>query len=243
MVNQTVELSVVLPAYNEGKKISRNVGRLKQAMDAMKMNYEILIVNDGSTDNTLIEAKRCEYENIKVYSYERNSGKGYAVNFGMRQARGEYRLFMDVDLSTCLEEIGNFLNVTRQGQADILIGTRKSKRHLQKIRQPSYRIFLGEVFTWLAGLCTGYPLSDFTCGFKMYTKKAADIIFPRQKIFHWAFDAELICIASLHRLRIKEIPVLWNNDPDTKVRLLHDSLTSLFGLFKIRWNVLRGFYR
>ena len=243
MNENTPELSIILPAYNEGSKIKKNIESVKQKLDSLDVEYEIIVVNDGSRDNTYLEAQKCEARNIKILTYPQNRGKGYAINYGMMYSRGQYRLFMDADLSTSLDEIKKFLDTIKHDGYDIVIGTRKSTEALQTVKQPFYRRALGKVFTYLAGCFVGYGLSDFTCGFKMFTKKASEIIFKRQRIFNWAFDAEVIFIAMRHNLRICELPVTWRNDPQTKVRLLRDISTSFYGLFKIRINHLKGHYR
>ncbi len=241
--DQTCLLSVVLPAYNEGKKIQLHIPLLKAKLDSLGISYETIIVNDGSTDDTLSKAKPYESEHIRIFSYDQNKGKGFAVNFGMRQARGDYRIFMDADLSTSLDFIEPFLAVLKRDDVDMVIGTRKANISLQKRKQPAYRRFLGNLYTHISGVMIGRFLTDFTCGFKMYTRQSADIIFSRQRINNWAFDSELICIAAQHGLRIKEVPVIWSNDPDTKVRLWRDSITSFFALFMIRINAVLGRYR
>jgi dolichyl-phosphate beta-glucosyltransferase len=243
MTQPIKELSVILPAYNEEGEIQENTHRLKDHLDRLHIDYEILIVDDGSKDNTVREASCCESKNIRVLTYPDNRGKGYAIQYGMLNATGAYRLFMDVDLSTSLGSIEQFLQLIRSGQFDIIIGNRKTNPSLQKIRQPFYRRFFGEGFTRLSSLMIGERFTDFTCGFKMYTKKTAEIIFRKQRIFDWAFDAELIYIALLHNLRIYEAPVVWKHHPDSRVRLLRDIVNSFYSLVEMRVNGWQGRYR
>lgn len=238
-----MRLSIILPAYNEEKKIKQSIKEIQETLGEFTGFFEIIIVNDGSKDNTHEKAKECASLTVRVLTYDQNRGKGYAIRSGMKEAKGKYCLFMDVDLSTSLEAIPRFLDKMEQKNCDVIVGTRKSPGANLQVKQPFYRIFLGNVFTSLAGLLTSCPLSDFTCGFKMYTKEAARLIFDRQRIFNWAFDAELIFIAARHKLRIEELPVTWRNNPDTKVRLFRDITTSLLGLIAMRFNDLRGFYR
>ena len=243
MADQPIALSIILPAYNEGPKVKASVGKIEERMRLWDISYELIVVDDGSCDDTLKMVRECASDRIRVFSYERNQGKGYAVQYGMLRAKGEYRIFMDVDLSTSLEEMEKFFNEIRKKEFDVVIGTRKADPSLQKIRQPFYRRFLGGVFTKLSGFFVGCAISDFTCGFKMYTKSAAEIIFKRQRISGWSFDTELIYIAALHGLKIRELPVVWSHDSDTKVRVIQDIISSLLGLFKIRLNAARGLYR
>ncbi len=237
------KLSVILPAYNEEHCIEANVSRLDQKFKSLTVDYEIIIVNDGSTDNTLAKAKGCASGNIRVLSYFPNRGKGYAVHYGMLNSSGACKLFMDADLSTSLDILEKAVELVCSGQCDVLIGDRKSKSSQLKIKQPLYRIFFGRGFTFISSLLIGRRINDFTCGFKIYSKTAADIIFTRQRIFGWAFDAELIYIASLHNLRIYEIPVTWSHHGNSKVRLLRDIARSLRSLITMRINALKGLYK
>jgi dolichyl-phosphate beta-glucosyltransferase len=239
----TPHLSVILPAYNEAKVIADNLNAVKRKLASLNISYEIIVVNDGSTDDTLSKINGMVSSQIKVFSYEKNRGKGFAVNWGMKYATGAYRLFMDADLATALEEIPKFLTTIENYHFDVLIGNRKIDPSLQKVKQPLFRRIFGMGFTWLSGLFVGRKFTDFTCGFKMFTASAADMIFMRQRIYNWAFDSELLFIALKHNLVIHEIPVVWHDKRNSKVRLLRDILTSLGGLFKIRFNQIRGLYR
>lgn len=237
-----MELSVILPAFNEGKVIKKNCAAIQAHLQRLGITYEMIIVNDGSQDNTLLEAQAIEGKDVKVISYAQNRGKGYAVGTGMKQACGKYRLFMDVDLSTSLNEIEVFLARLKQGDVDIVIATRRKLNNISSVPQPFYRRCLGAGFIFISHICISPNFSDFTCGFKMLSAQACDIVFPRQRIFNWSFDAELICIALCHHLTIEEISVKWNHQGDSKVRVLREVFTSLAGLLKIRWNAMRGLY-
>ncbi len=236
-------LSVIIPAFNEEKGIRDNARAVEQKCDAMRLNYEIILVNDGSADGTLSRMQECAGSRIKVLSYERNRGKGAAVRHGMLHAAGKYKLFMDADLSTSLEAMDKFLEHMRRDGYDMIIGDRKSNPGDRTARQPWVRRFLGNGFIVLSRWCVGKKIKDFTCGFKMFNQRSTDIIFKKQRISNWAFDTELIAIALIHDLRIGEIPVAWNHSPDSAVRPLRDIFTSLAGLLKIKWNILRGIYR
>ena len=236
------KLSIILPAYNEEQRLEGNVAHLKDSVDKLAISYEIIIVNDGSSDATLAKAQKCASDPIQVLSYGQNRGKGYAIQYGMLHSEGLYKLFMDVDLSTSLDGIRNFLDLMETGNYDVVIGERKSRSARIEGRQPFYRIFFGRGFTLLANLFIGHKITDFTCGFKMYTKDAADIIFKRQRIFDWAFDAELLFIAVLHGLRIRQAPVTWRHHSNSKVRLIRDIAHSLYSLILMRMNAIRGMY-
>lgn len=243
MPHNPIELSVVLPAFNEGPYIVESIQRLKSHLEKHSVSYQIIVVDDGSTDDTPAKAREYQSRRIEILSYRTNRGKGYAVRHGMLHAQGRYRLFMDVDLSTSLTAIDSFLSLMHKHPHDVVIGNRKTKESVQKIKQPFYRRFLGKGFTLLSRWLMGVRITDFTCGFKMFTATAAETIFRRQKIFDWAFDAELIYIARLHRLTIHEVPVTWQHHADSKVRILRDILRSLTSLARIRWYGMKGYYR
>ncbi len=229
MPDTLIELSVVIPAFNEEKAIRDNTRAVEQKCDAMRLNYEIILVNDGSVDGTLSRMQECACSRIKVLSYGTNRGKGFAVRHGMFHAVGKYRLFMDADLSTSLEAIDKFLEHIRHNAYDMIIGDRKSSPGDRTVQQPRHRRFLGDGFIALSCRCVGKKIKDFTCGFKMFNQKSADIIFKKQQILNWAFDTELIAIALIHDLRIGEIPVVWSHGRNSAVRPLRDIFNSLAG--------------
>ena len=211
-------------------------------MNKIDVVYEIIVVDDGSQDATHARVREMAGEALRVLTYQPNRGKGYAVYWGMKHARGQYCLFMDVDLSTDLAAVHEFLTLMRSGAYDILIGDRKSDPRLQIRRQPRARRVLGRVFTFLSCFVVGKYIKDFTCGFKMFNRNAVNIMLPRQKVFDWSFDTELICIAVTHRLRIGEISVYWKHEGGSKVRLLKDVFVSLWGLMKIKVNSVLNKY-
>jgi len=234
----TVELSIIFPAYNEEPVIRQNLLQVKKKMDELHLNYEIIVVDDGSTDDTFQQAQWLEDVRLKVLASKPNRGKGYAIKLGMNKAQGAYRLFMDVDLSTSLDEIEPFLTVIRQGQSDLVIGYRNLRQN-----QPWYREFLGKGFTVLSRTLICCDYHDFTCGFKMFTASAGEKIFSRQRIYDWAFDAEILYLAKRGRLKVRSLPVQWQHEGDSKVHLVRDIVNSLISLLKIRWYALRGYYR
>ena len=237
------ELSIILPAFNEGEKIHASIEQVKNKADLLNISYEIVIVNDGSSDDTLEKAQKNSSDHIRVLSYNQNRGKGHAVHYGMKNSSGQYKLFMDVDLATSLDAIREFLNIMRSHEYDILIGNRRMKISRVIVKQPFYREFFGVIFTRLSSFFVGKKLTDFTCGFKMFNQKAVDILIPRQRIFGWAFDTELIYIATLHNLKIGEVPVEWSDRKGSRVRLLRDAVNSFYSLIKMRLNNLRGLYQ
>jgi len=229
------ELSVIIPVYNEGKIIRRNLQAVDAYLQTLGFEYEIVIVNDGSSDDTLEQVTAMSGQHIGVITYAENKGKGFAVNRGMMASQGRYRLFMDMDLSTELTEIPKFLQCVREGRCDICVGNRHSVR-LWAQKRPWYRALLGKIFAFLSSVSSGCPLEDFTCGFKIFTAQACDKVFPHQSIYNWAFDTELLSIAHHAGLRIHQEPVAWHHHDNSKVRIGPAMMTSLMSLVKIYFN-------
>lgn len=233
-------LSVIIPLYNEQKRLKR-IAKVYNFLNQIQFNYEIILVNDGSTDNTLQAinqfSKRFKFTLI---TYEKNQGKGFAVKKGMLAAKGRYLLFTDVDLSTPIEEFTRFLPFLKKN--NIVIGSRKIKGAALKRRQAFLRENLGKGFTFLSQIVLNLHLSDFTCGFKCLPREATKKIFSRQKIERWGFDPEILFLAKKFGYEIKEVPVEWSNDPKTQVRFPQDIFQSLLDLCKIRYNWINKVY-
>jgi dolichyl-phosphate beta-glucosyltransferase len=237
-----MELSVILPAFNEGDIIATNLNVVDNYLGGLGIGYEIIVVNDGSNDHTLMEANRCQSPHIKILSYQKNKGKGHAIYEGMKVAQGEYRLFMDVDLSTEIIEIEHFLQTMKSKRVDVLIGNRNNQP-LALQNRPWQRALFGRTFAGISAFILGCPLKDFTCGFKMFRAAAAQTVFPRQRIWGWAFDSELIFIARRKGLSVEGQDVLWHHCGNSKVQTLKAIATSLTELFKIRYYDIKGYYK
>ncbi len=224
-------LSVIIPVYNEAGRVhhlEHVAGFLKQ----QKYKSELVVVNDGSSDNTrYLLGKLARTWGFKVISYSKNRGKGWAIRTGMLAASGQFRLFTDVDLSTPIEEIEEVIR--RLPQAPVIIGTRKNGRAKVLVHQPKLRELLGKGFTFLSQVILGVKVSDFTCGFKCFSAPAAKDIFLRMKIERWGFDPEILYLAHKLKFKIKEIPVTWANDRQTKVRFPQDMISSFLELLTV----------
>ena len=231
-----MELSVIIPVYNESKIIRCNLEKVNSYLQTLGLEYEIIVVNDGSTDDILKQVSSMEKKHLSIISYAKNQGKGFAVNRGMTAARGRYRLFMDMDLSTDLTEIPKFLQYVQNDMCDICVGNRHAIRLLDQ-KRPWHRALLGKIFTILSSICIGYRLEDFTCGFKIFTAQACERILPHQRIYDWAFDSELIAIAHQLGLRIRQESVSWEHHNGSKVCILRAIPSSLLGLFLIWYRV------
>ena len=235
--------SIIIPAYNEGQRIGATLDKVLAHIAAAGWKAEVLVVDDGSTDSTAELVRRYSRERpaVRLLQNPGNRGKGYSVRHGMRQASGELLLFTDADLSAPIAEAGKLFDRIAAG-ADLAIGSRWLDPALQTGRQPLYRQFFGRLFNLLLRLTLGLRFKDTQCGFKAFTRRAAQLIFARQRIERWGFDPELLFLAAKLGLKVEEVPVEWANDPRTKIRPLRDGLRIFSEMLRIRWYGLTGKY-
>ncbi|MCX7012344.1 MAG: glycosyltransferase family 2 protein [Candidatus Sumerlaeota bacterium] len=234
-------LSVVIPAYNEERRIGATLQAIGAYLDKQTFSSEIVVVDDGSRDQTATVARRARPK-ARLLTNEINHGKGYTVRRGVSEARGEIILFSDADLSTPIEEFDGFLHHFKEG-ADIVIGSRalpqsRIERHQGRLRETA-----GRIFNQLLRFAAGLPFHDTQCGFKAFRRPVAREVFARQRVEGWGFDAELIVIAMKRGYRIDEVPVRWVNSPDSRLRIWRDAPRMFLDLLRIRWNDWRGRYR
>lgn len=236
-------LSLVIPAYNEEKRLGKTLERMLEFFGTKSFPTEILVVDDGSTDRTVEVVKSFGEGKIplKLISYGKNRGKGYAIKTGMLSASGEYALFADADMSTPIEMFDRFESYLKQ-EVDVIIGTRKTAGAYVGKHQPFYRENIGKVFTWLSNRLLGLEVSDFTCGFKCFKHRTIEPVFRNQRISGWGYDTEIIFIARHKGFRIQEVPVSWYNDEATRVKLWKNVFTCLLELHQIRNNSRKGLY-
>lgn len=237
------KLSVVIPCYNEKSRLEEGFEHVYKYLFTQKYNWEILFVNDGSSDNTLNLMKKfaAKYKNIKVISYSHNRGKGFAIVQGVKNASGDYILFTDIDHSVPIETIEKFFNHF-QKDFDIVIGSRRVDGAVITKHQNLIRETLGKGFTFLVNLLIDAGIKDATCGFKAFKNSTAQKIFSKITIYDWAFDAELIYICKKYKIKIAQAPVTWTDVKGSKVSITKDIANSLKDLFKIRINDLKGIY-
>jgi dolichyl-phosphate beta-glucosyltransferase len=237
-------LSVVVPMYNEANRLRKSLPGLVSYFNGQPYTVEYVVVDDGSSDNTVALAREIlgPGDGVRVIEQKPNRGKGHAVKVGMLAARGEVVLFTDADLSTPPDEIEKFWPWLDKG-FDVVIGSRKMKGAVLERHQPLWRESMGKVFTWLTNRVATRDISDITCGFKSFTHASAQELFSRSIIDDWSFDAEVLYIAQQHRKRIKEVPVRWHDERGTKVRIVRDAARAMLGLVKIRINGMKGLYR
>lgn len=240
-----IYLSVVIPAYNEENRIGKTLLSVDKYLSEQDWEYEILVVSDGSTDKTvdLVEKYKQLIKNLEVIDNLENRGKGAVVRQGMLEARGEYRLFMDADQSTSIDHVEKIWPLFKKSY-HIVIGSRDSKDAegaTQAVKQPFYRILIGNVGNLLIQIVAVSGIWDTQAGFKAFSKKAVDDIFPRLRINRWGFDIEILAIAKRLNYKIGIIPIFWRNDENSKVSFT-SYLNTFRELFIIRWNLWRNKY-
>jgi dolichyl-phosphate beta-glucosyltransferase len=232
-------LSIIIPAYNEEKRIVKTLEKITSYLKSKKYDYEIIIVDDGSNDNTRQVVQN--FKNIILTEKRHNKGKGYSIKEGMLLAKGDYLLFSDADLSTPIEELDKFMEYIEK--YNVVIGSRALKGSDIKVRQPFYREYMGKVFNLFVQTLAIKGIKDTQCGFKMFTKQAAKKIFSKQKIEGFGFDVEVLFLAKKFDFNIKETPVTWVNSANTTVSPIKDSIKMFLDLFKVRLNDIKGEYK
>jgi glycosyltransferase involved in cell wall biosynthesis len=238
------DLSIVIPAFNEERRLPKSLERIHSYVVNRRLNAEVIVVDDGSADNTagVVEALRKGYSELRLVCNGRNRGKGFSVRHGMQAAVGQIALFTDADLSAPIEEADKLLAVIRESGADGAIGSRALNRNLIEVHQAPLREWAGMLFNRAVRIMTGVPYVDTQCGFKAFRCDATRIVFAQQRIAGFGFDPEILFLARRHRLRVVEVPVRWSHDPATKVHVARDSIRMLVDLVTIRWNELCGRY-
>jgi len=236
----SVHLSLIIPAYNEEVRVIVTLDRMGRHLARQDYDFEIIVVDDGSTDTTA-ELVKSLHPEVRLISYKPNRGKGHAVKTGMLAASGAYRLYSDADGSTPIEELDRMWPWFDAG-ADIVIGSRSLPESDVQVRQHYIRESMGRTFNKFVKLFLGLPFVDTQCGFKGFTAHSAGILFSRQQRNRFSFDAELLYIARKHHLRVHELPVCWINSPHSRVKIIKDSLDMLRGIFRIRLNDLARKY-
>ncbi len=244
MNSQPLDLSIIIPAYNEEHRLLKSLDRISAYLNARPFRAEMIVVDDGSTDSTvqLVKTFQEKCPALRLLCNGSNRGKGFSVRHGMLEARGEIALFTDADLSTPIEEADKLLAVLRDQGQDVCIGSRGVDRSLIAVHQSWLREQAGISFNRLVRWLMGVQFSDTQCGFKAFRLERSRIIFEQQRIERFGFDPELLLLAKRHGLRVAEVPVRWSHDPATKVNVFADGIRMFFELLVIRWNAINGRY-
>jgi glycosyltransferase involved in cell wall biosynthesis len=235
--------SIIIPAYNEGARLKTTLDRVLQHVATRGWDAEVIVVNDGSRDQTpgLVRAYSQTHSQLRLLENPGNRGKGYSVRNGMLNAEGEIMLFTDADLSSPIEEAEKLFAAIQSG-ADIAIGSRWLQPDLQTHRQSLLRQLYGRIFNLLLRIFLGLKFKDTQCGFKAFRRNAAHSIFPLQRIERWGFDPELLFLSSRMGLRVEEVPVAWSHTEGTRISPLRDGIRMFGEVIQIRWNALTGKY-
>jgi len=235
-------ISIIIPCYNEENRLQKTLPICISYLKKKDFSWEIIIINDGSTDKTVSVAQRWQkrYHNIKIHNLKDNLGKGAAIRKGVFLSNGEYIIFFDADLSVPIENIEIFLKALKN--YDLAIGVRRHPQSKIIRHQPWYREFMGHFFTKLVNLILLRGIYDATCGFKGFRSHIARKIFQKQKINRWAFDAEILFLAQRDNFSLAQIPVSWSDNSDTRVQLFKSTIGAFLDLLKIRYYNFCGKY-
>jgi glycosyltransferase involved in cell wall biosynthesis len=233
-------ISIIIPAYNEETRLPATLKAVRTYLAATEWEFtEIIVVNDGSRDATAAVARAA---GARVLENPGNRGKGYSVKHGVLEAKGDWILVTDADLSSPIGELDKLWSAAERAGAQVAIGSRAIDRSLVGVHQPFAREMMGRLFNLVMRLVTGLPFRDTQCGFKLFEAKAAREVFARQRLEGFGFDVEVLFLAERLGYRAVEVPVRWNNVVGTKVSMWRGAAAFLDPL-RVRWNSIRGKYR
>lgn len=240
------ELSIVVPAYDEAARIGDSLGKIFSFLQENQPNSEVIIVDDGSSDQTSDVARSfCDHHHeisSQVIRYEPNRGKGYAVKIGLQAAKADIALFTDADLSTPIEEMSKLIDPIISGALDVTFGSRALDRSLIGTHQPWRREQGGKVMNLIIRTMSGLPFADTQCGFKAFNLTKFRPLLDVMTVDRFGFDVEFLFVANYHRLKLAEIPVRWNNVEGSKVNVVRDTRRMFTELSQIRRNARMGLY-
>lgn len=241
---ESPQYSIIIPAYNESERISTTLERVLGYAAERQWKSEVIVVDDGSRDATTDIVREYMQKNptLRLLQNPGNRGKGYSVRNGMLNANGSVLLFSDADLSSPIEEADKLFISIASG-ADVAIGSRWLQTELQTRRQPFYRQFFGRIFNLTLRIVLGLNFKDTQCGFKAFSRRAAEAIFPLQQIERWGFDPEILFLARRFSFKTVEVPVSWAHREGTRLSPFRDGIRMFGELLKIRWNSLTGKYK
>jgi dolichyl-phosphate beta-glucosyltransferase len=235
--------TIVIPAYNESARLGATLEKVLAYVHKQAWNAEVIVVNDGSRDNTAetVRSFAAKDPALRLVENPGNHGKGYSVRNGMLNARGRVVLFSDADLSSPIEEASKLFQALEAG-ADIAIGSRWLRAETQTQRQPLHRQLFGRIFNLILRLTLGLKFKDTQCGFKAFKQPAVQSIFPLQKIERWGFDPEILFLARKMKFSVKEVPVAWGHSGGTRINPMIDGSRMVMDMLRIRWYDVSGRY-
>lgn len=239
-----MQLSVVIPAYNEEKRLPKTLSEIDKYLRQQPYQYEIIVVNDGSKDKTaqVVKEMQSQVANLRLVDNKENHGKGWVTRQGLLAGQGDFRVFTDADNSTPISEVEKMWPFFKSGY-DLVIGSRDVKGAQVVNSQPWHRVLVGNIFNLMIQFLLGlWGIWDTQCGFKGFSAKAVAGILPKCRINRWAFDPEILVIAKKTGYKIKEVPVIWVNDPNSKVKL-RSTIKMALDLYQIKWNLISGKYK
>jgi dolichyl-phosphate beta-glucosyltransferase len=242
--NNPLDLSIVIPAYDEERRIGHTLGALDAYLAGAGVSYEILVVDDGSRDGTvaLVRGLARHARRLRCLESTPNRGKGHAVRLGMLAARGQVRVMYDADGSVPPEELPRIVNPVRLAEVDIAIGSRYAAGARVARRQPWYRRWWSRLANRVVQRALVRGVEDTQCGFKAFSADAAEAVFARARVDGWAFDLEALALARRLRLSLREVAVSWRDDPRSRIHPLRDAWRVTRELLAIRRNLARGVY-
>jgi glycosyltransferase involved in cell wall biosynthesis len=237
-----LEISIIIPAYNEELRLPKSLERIRAYLDAKRISSEVIVVDDGSSDGTVqfMESQIAAWPGLRLVKNPGNRGKGYSVRHGTLEAQGKVVLFTDADLSAPIEEADKLLAAL--ATHDVAIGSRAMDRSLIVVHQPWTREIAGMVFNTIVRVVLGLNIEDTQCGFKAFRREKSQIIFQQQRIERFGFDPELLFLAKRNGLTIAEVPVRWANAEGTTVSMWDGIRAMFFEVAKVRWNAMTGKY-
>ena len=242
-MKNNIYLSIIIPAYKEEKRIGKTLIEIDKYLSSQSYGYEIIVVCDGSPDQTaeVVRGMSSKISNLRLIDNKENHGKGYVVRQGLKEAKGEYRVFTDADNSTSIDQVEKLFPEFKNGY-EVVIGSRDIEGAIISVSQPWWRIMLGNVFNLMVQTISGlWGIWDTQCGFKGFTEKAVQEILPKCLVNRFSFDVEILVIAKKMGYKVKEIPIVWANDENSTVGF-KSMIKMLIDIVKIRLNSITKKY-